>query len=237
MSTDDRSSWAGHEHGDRHAFLARAFTKNSRPTSPNVAHPLPPSAEGADGFAPISYTTVDSTDLVGSFLAGTKVALLESERFDGLVTDAHLLGRIQSDNIRTAVVSKAPRAIRVGEQLSRLGVDVVPYSRRAAIPADLGVTSPVFGIAATGSLVQDSNVDGARGGSLVPRLHLAVLAASDIVPTTADVLATFRKRGMGNMPANVVFITGPSRTGDIEMILTVGVHGPTRVFVVVEAGN
>lgn len=235
MSTDNRITWPGHEHGDRHAFLARAFTRNSRPTTPNIAHPLPPEGQTVDGFVQISYTTIDQADLVGSFVQGATAALLEPECFEGLVSDQYLASKIESDDIRTAVVSKAPRAIRVGAQLSRLGVDVVPYSRHAAIPADLGVTSPVFAIAATGSLVQDSAVDGARGGSLVPRLHLAVLGTSAIVATTADVLRTFRSRGIGKMPANVVLISGPSRTGDIEMILTVGVHGPTKVFVALES--
>ena len=219
------------EHGDRHAFLARVTTRASRSFEPNVAHPLPETTAQAGEFVPIAYASLDPADLVGSYVRNAEVALLDVHRMSA-VEDEFLRAQIEANAIRSAVVSRAPAAVAVGAQLEALGVHVAPYSREAAATADLGVSAPRFAIAATGSLVHDSSIDGGRGASLVPRLHLAVLPVSAIVATTADVFATFPSRADG-MPANLVLITGPSRTGDIEMILTVGVHGPTKVIVAV----
>ena len=219
----------GTETGDRHAFLARAFARGARAHAANVAHPLPDAVTYESGFVPIGYRTLDPADLVGSFTDNATAALLNVERVSA-VTDEFLRAHIEEQDIRSAVVSRAPAAQAVGARLEALGVSVSAYSRDAAVTADLGVSAPAFGIAATGSLVQDSTVEGGRGISLVPRMHLAVLPVASIVATTADVFATFVGR-VGGMPSNVVLITGPSRTGDIEMILTVGVHGPVKVIV------
>ena len=223
------------EHGDRTAFMARVRTLAGRPTDANVAHPLPAEPARIDGFVPIVYASLggrrDDATLVESYVRNATTALLDVRQVDGYgPSDEFLRALIADENVRRAVVSKAPAAMEFGARLARLGVEVVPYSRAAAVDADLGVSCPFAGIAATGSLVQDSTLEGGRGVSLVPRVHLALLPASKIVPTTAQVLRTLTGR-VGNMPANVVLISGPSRTGDIEMILTVGVHGPIKVIV------
>ena len=68
-----------------------------------------------------------------------------------------------------------------------------------------------------------------RATSLVPHTHLCVLRVADVVPTLADAFARVVERGM---PSALTWIAGPSRTGDLEMILTLGVHGPRTVEVV-----
>ncbi len=245
----------GSEYGDRHAFLARATTFAARDAAPNVAHPLPEDRAGADGFVPIGYRTLTAGlgALAGDFERNATAVLLDVVRCVGAgPTPQQLAAMIEEHNVRTAVVSREAAAIAVGAQLSSLGVDVADYTPSGAVTADLGVTSPRFGIAATGSLVQDSTLEGSRGASLVPRVHLAVLPADRIVATTADVLRAYRPPGTrmslpaqqidrvhgqagqherSAMPTNITFITGPSRTGDIEMILTVGVHGPITVVI------
>ncbi len=223
---------AGREFGDRHAFLARASTNASRSYVENLAHPLPP-ASSADGLVPIGYRSLEVVDLVGSYMRNAKAALLHAYRLTGPAPDDDFLrALIDAENVHKVVVSTEPRAVAIGQRLAGLGCAVETYSRAAAIDADLGVTSPAFGIAAIGSLVQDSSLEGSRGASLVPRVHLALLPTDRIVGTTADVLGTFASHPNG-MPANIVLISGPSRTGDIEMILTIGVHGPVKVIVCV----
>ena len=212
------------EYGNRVAFLDRARTFAARGTPENVAHPQP--AAQNDPVS-IAYLMLDDNDLVGSFERNATASLLNVHR--SATVDVDYLRMLVKDNgIAMAVVSQEPVARAVGEQLHNLGVDVRPYDRHTAETADLGITAPFAAIAATGSLVQDSSLEGARGASLLPRLHLAVVPTGRIVATTADVLRAF---GTQPMPANVVLITGPSRTGDIEMILTVGVHGPVAVHV------
>jgi len=119
----------------------------------------------------------------------------------------------------------------VAAALGRVGVEVDEYTRERGAAADLGVTSAVAAIAATGSLVLESSAAGGRGASLLPRVHLCVLPAARLVASTADVLRPFSGGG-GTLPSNLVLVTGPSRTGDIEQILTLGVHGPVAVEIV-----
>jgi L-lactate dehydrogenase complex protein LldG len=86
-------------------------------------------------------------------------------------------------------------------------------------------------VAATGSIV----VDSARAGrlvSLLPPVAVFVVDASSVVALTGDVLRHHDERWPDGPPTNVVFVTGPSRSGDIEMILAVGVHGPGEVHAV-----
>ncbi len=98
----------------------------------------------------------------------------------------------------------------------------------AEIPR-VGLTGALAGIAATGSLVLPAGPGQPQTASLLPETHLAVLRAADIVPDLAAALALPAVK----QAAMTSIITGPSRTADIEMTLTIGVHGPKRVVVFV----
>jgi len=106
-------------------------------------------------------------------------------------------------------------------------LDGVPLVRSNRLdPSDI-VGSFIRNAEATRAVVQDSHVVGGRSVSLLPPVHLCVLPADRIVPTSAEVL-----RGLGDgrvLPSNLVLITGPSRSGDIEQIMALGVHGPLVV--------
>jgi L-lactate dehydrogenase complex protein LldG len=60
---------------------------------------------------------------------------------------------------------------------------------------------------------------------------VVVATADQVVPTLADALDAARSRYAGQLPSMLSFITGPSRTGDIERILVLGAHGPKELFV------
>jgi L-lactate dehydrogenase complex protein LldG len=222
----------GTEFGDRHGFLARATTPAARDHVENLAHPMPP-ASLAEGLVPIGYRVLDAGDLVGSFVRNATAALLHVHRLPSATpTDDFLRALIEAESVRQVVTSTNPRGVAVGERLRQMGCEVALHTPELAAAADLGITVPRWAIAATGSLVQDSSAEGGRGASLLPRVHLAIVPTDHIAATTADVLSSFNRRERG-MPANVVLISGPSRTGDIEMILTIGVHGPVKVVVAV----
>ena len=101
----------------------------------------------------------------------------------------------------------------------------------AAATAVSGVVDATAAIASTGSIVVDSDRNG-RLVSLLPRVAVFVLSAADIVPATGDLLRHRDQLWPGGPPTNIVLVTGPSRSGDIEMRLVVGVHGPGEVHVV-----
>jgi len=90
-----------------------------------------------------------------------------------------------------------------------------------------GITGAVVGIAETGTLVVTSGTGKPQSTSLLPEIHLAILRKADLQENLAKVFNLRKVREA----AAVSLISGPSKTADIEMTLTVGVHGPGEVFV------
>ncbi len=150
---------------------------------------------------------------------------------DDLVADV-----VARHGIRRAVLSAEPEAIAVGDQLAAIGVTTAPLSPDAAATADLGVTSCVGAIATTGTVVVSTTAAGGRSASLLPPVHLCVVPASRVAPTSAEILRPLSSASSGSMPSNLVLITGPSRSGDIEQIIALGVHGPLAVELVLLRG-
>lgn len=102
--------------------------------------------------------------------------------------------------------------------------------------ADLvGITGTFCGIAETGTLMQLSGADTFASASLLPETHIAILPASRIVAGMEDAFALARAE-RGELPRAVNFISGPSRTGDIEQTIVLGAHGPYRVHVIIVRG-
>lgn len=95
----------------------------------------------------------------------------------------------------------------------------------------VGITGADGGLAESGSIVLTHGPNRSRMASLIPEAHIALLAASTIVESLSHWAAT-RPESI-TKSANLVVITGPSRTGDIEMHLTQGVHGPRHVHILV----
>jgi L-lactate dehydrogenase complex protein LldG len=109
----------------------------------------------------------------------------------------------------------------------------IAFAGRGAVDADLvGITGGYCAIAETGTLMLLSGPDTPATVSLLPETHVAVLAASRIVAGMEEAWNLARSE-LGVMPRAVNFISGPSRTGDIEQTIVLGAHGPYRVHVVV----
>lgn len=104
--------------------------------------------------------------------------------------------------------------------------------RGASERADLGISQADVGLAETGTLVFRHRAGQGRALSLLPSSHLALVRTADLV---ADLEVLMRgDQSTGRDPGSALtFVTGPSRTADIEMVITKGVHGPGRLFVVV----
>lgn len=132
-----------------------------------------------------------------------------------------------------ALASRAPL-------LERLGICALPEVsvasgdaagvRRAAAEADIGITTAEYGMADTGALVVLASAQESRLISLLPPVHITVLETKRIL-TGLDELFT-RMPDPGALSSSMVFIGGPSRTADIEQILTLGVHGPREIHLV-----
>lgn len=103
---------------------------------------------------------------------------------------------------------------------------------RKPVNEDLvGITGCFCAIAETGTLMLLSGPDTFASTSLLPETHIAIVPASRIVAAMEDAFALARAE-RGELPRATNFISGPSRTGDIEQTIVLGAHGPYRVHVI-----
>jgi L-lactate dehydrogenase complex protein LldG len=95
----------------------------------------------------------------------------------------------------------------------------------------LGITRCEYLIARLGTVMVSSNVSPGRRMSVFPEIHIVVAWSSQLVPDLKDALRLIRKRYEDGFPSLISFITGPSRTADIEKTLVMGAHGPKELYV------
>ncbi len=118
----------------------------------------------------------------------------------------------------------------VGGQLHP--VDAGSFDKHALEACDAGITACEALVSQTGSVLVSSATCGGRSLSVLPHVHIVVAAIDQVVGTLADAFARVRQRYGGRLPSMLSFITGPSRTGDIERILVLGAHGPKELVVI-----
>ncbi|MEW6663107.1 MAG: LutC/YkgG family protein [Bacillota bacterium] len=92
----------------------------------------------------------------------------------------------------------------------------------------VGIAAADWAIAETGTLVQDATDVYLRMATTLPLISIIFANTTSLVPDLSSALSRYA----GDMPGHLAFITGPSRTADIERVLTIGVHGPERLIVI-----
>lgn len=110
-------------------------------------------------------------------------------------------------------------------------VGEVEQCKERLFALDAGITSTRGAVADVGALILWPDANEPRLLSLAPAVHIAVLEAAHIHDSLADAMA--RERWAEGMPTNALLISGPSKTADIELVLTFGVHGPKELIVLV----
>ncbi len=188
---------------------------------------IPPDRRSQDPLSPtpLSLAGEDHQSLLSRFraeleaLGGSVTACLESE-LAGCMLDFLVKRGVQ------AVMAWDRAYLPAGllEVLQRGGVRV---STQPDPSLRAGITGALAGVAETGTLVLPGGVGRPLTVSLLPEIHLAVLRKADIRANLTQVLDLREVREA----SAVALVTGPSRTGDIEMSLTIGVHGPGEVHV------
>jgi L-lactate dehydrogenase complex protein LldG len=96
---------------------------------------------------------------------------------------------------------------------------------------DVGITGCDALVAQTGSVMVTAKSTGGRALSVLPPHHIVIAQRSQVVPDLTSALQLARKTYAPNWPSFISFITGPSRTGDIERILVLGAHGPKKLTI------
>lgn len=105
------------------------------------------------------------------------------------------------------------------------------HTGRATGNEKVGIGRAAAALAETGSLVLVSAAETPTTANFLPEVHIVVVAEAEVVPAFEDFWAMLRDRN--DLPRTVNLVTGPSRTGDIELTLQIGVHGPRALHVVV----
>jgi L-lactate dehydrogenase complex protein LldG len=136
---------------------------------------------------------------------------------------------VKEQNIRQATAWETAHLKQLGvtEILNSLGVELIHPNadKHEMAQCDLGITEADFLLPETGTLVLRSSAERPRAVSLLPRIHLAVVRPEMLRADMHQVFAEAKDHHY------LVFITGPSRTADIELTVTLGVHGPRDLYV------
>lgn len=109
--------------------------------------------------------------------------------------------------------------------------DSIESFKNKLFSIDAAITTATGAIAENGAIMLWPDQHEPRLMSLVPPIHIAVLRSDTIVGTFAEALES--GQWTENMPTNLVLISGPSKTADIELVLTFGVHGPKELVVII----
>ena len=112
------------------------------------------------------------------------------------------------------------------------GAGLAVEARAAREPDLVGITGCYCAIAETGTLVLLSSPDTPPGASLLPETHIAIVNSNRILRGMEDAWELLRAERATALPRAVSFISGPSRTADIEQTVTLGAHGPYRVHII-----
>lgn len=151
---------------------------------------------------------------------------------------------VREANATRIAFAELPGALIDAAVAQCTGVEVL----RPPFPADtalqdidqvqVGITGANFGIAETGTLAEVVFEDASRLVSSLPRTYIGIVHARDLEPTLRGCGARMTAL-LQEHPENIMisYISGPSRTGDIEMILTLGVHGPEHAHAIIVTGD
>jgi len=217
------------------AAVARGVRAGTLPPGARLEHPGPPPplhrASDRDGMI-VSFTR-ELEKLMGTVHRVADDAQAQARVLDLL--EARGVARVlawDDEWIRPAGLSDALRTRGIVVEPCWLPPDGPERTSRLKALDDVvvGITGAYGALADTGSLVVVSGPGRGRIASLMPPVHIAVVGAEQLSPTLATFLAD--NPDVADVGSNVVAITGPSRTGDIEGTLVLGVHGPGDLHVI-----
>ena len=156
---------------------------------------------------------------------------------DAITAADIVLSLLQAKQARRVLLGRSDvlASLNLAGALQRAGVEIGhadTAGKTDYFASDVGISGVDYLIAETGSIVLLTKPDQPRSLSLLPPVHIAVARREQILPDLFDLFDN-PLRGGAPLPACVSIITGPSKTGDIELKLVTGVHGPGEVHVVI----
>ncbi|MDD9877692.1 MAG: lactate utilization protein [Magnetovibrio sp.] len=163
----------------------------------------------------------------------------EAERVEATVARIPGPAALPREVARYLAETNQPPALRAAQSLADVDWSSQPMLKVTGGTADgadnCSISRAFGGVAETGTLVFLSGPDNPTTLNFVPPTHIAVIRAADIAGDYEAVWARLRAEAGGGayMPRTVNWVTGPSRTADIEQTLLLGAHGPQRLHIVI----
>lgn len=141
------------------------------------------------------------------------------------------------DYLLNLTANRPTAASSLSSRLTAMLETIIPLPPERLADAEVGISEADAGIAETGSVLLELTAPAQRAATALPLVHAVVLRASTIVPT----LSALGERLDGLLAEGgsryLSLITGPSRTADIERVLTIGVHGPRELHLLIIEGE
>ena len=215
--------------GSRHRIFSRLHAATQQPSAPVSLPPAMPIK---------TYSQKEKIERLKTLMEAmrTEVHLSDAKNWVNTVKDILKMREVKS-------LLYAPRTV-IGETLAQhWGNDagdlphLISYEmeieqfKEKVFTGEAGITSTGGAIAETGALILWPTEKEPRLMSIVPPLHIAVLQADKIHNSLSEVI--HKENWPTKMPTNVVLLSGPSKTADIEMTLAFGVHGPKELIVLI----
>jgi L-lactate utilization protein LutC len=217
-------------------FLKRVRMAVGKGNKPGDAVPLP--ARGDCGYQGAG------DDIVGRFVAElTAAGGIAYKVADTSAAREEVLRIVLEKRPSRALLGSGPvvESLGLASHLRSQGIEVheqtaltTATAKADLFAADLSITGMDFLIAETGSLVHVSRPSHPRSLSLLPPVHVVVASADQLLPDLFDLFERLQQPGEAapDLPSSVTLITGPSKTGDIELRLVTGVHGPAELHAI-----
>jgi L-lactate dehydrogenase complex protein LldG len=181
---------------------------------------LPDAGESWDDW--VQLFAANSQDLRTEFVRCASRAELKTQ-----------LERLKTQNNWTRVGVHDAELVNFAAQ--SLGLPIVstdgPYDKHELEKCEAGITVCEALVAQTGSLLMTNRTCGGRVLSILPPHHVVIATRDQLLPDLPAAFALLQDKFGSNYPSLMGFITGPSRTGDIERILVLGAHGPKKLTV------
>jgi L-lactate dehydrogenase complex protein LldG len=191
----------------------------------------PPAAESFRAWLPRVGPALD--DRIALFAQNSVTLKTDFRVVASLVEAATQLAALAIDNNWKRLAShRSHRAQPLAEKLGLPCLLTDPgYAVTDLEQCDAAITGCDCLVAQTGSVLVTTQSAGGRALSVLPPHHIVIATRSQLVPDLATALLLARQRYASNWPSFLSFITGPSRTGDIERILVLGAHGPKKLTI------
>jgi len=211
-------------HGNHHAGLSpngiKAMASGHDPATPEARRWLP--KVGATMEEQLALFAQNAADLKANFQLFASWEELHAALIQ--LRDAENWQRVASH--QADLSAKACAALKLPVCWTDRGYDVLEMEK-----CDAGVTECDALIAQTGGVLVTSRSAGGRALSVLPPHHVVIARRDQLVADLPAAFALIKQKYAPEYPSMISFITGPSRTGDIERILVLGAHGPKKLTI------